>query len=126
MHMAWHSAWRAVAFVLFVGLLHSPQDKWSFIPTLTLLDSSTNVIFIDKAWAEEKKLPLWPLCYTIPIFNIDGTKNSDDNITHYADITIFYQGHHEKVTVKMTDIGKNQIILGFIWLQKYNPEINWK
>ena len=36
----------------------SPEDKWSFIPMYALLDSSTNVIFIDKAWAEEKKLSL--------------------------------------------------------------------
>ena len=26
----------------------------------------------------------------------------------------------------VTDLGKNQMILGFIWLQKYNPEINWE
>ena len=72
-----------------------------------LLDSSANVIFIDKAWAKEKKLPLWPLCYAIPIFNINGTKNSTGNITHCMDITISYQDHHEKMTAKVTDLGKN-------------------
>ena len=56
------------------------QDKWSFIPMHALLDSGTNIIFIDKAWADEKKLPLQPLQYAIPIFNIDDTKNSAGNI----------------------------------------------
>ena len=92
----------------------------------TLLNSGTNVIFIDKAWAEEKKLPLQPLHHAIPIFNINGTKNSTSNATHCTDITISYQGHHEKVTAKIMDLGKNQMILGFTWLQKYNPGIDWE
>ena len=68
----------------------SPQDEQSFIPMCALLDSSTNIIFINKAWAKERRLPLWPLYHTIPIFNIDGTKNSTGNITHCTDITISY------------------------------------
>ena len=104
----------------------SPQGKWSFIPTCTLLDSGANVIFIDKAWAEEKKLPLWPLHHAILVFNIDSTKNSTSNIIHCADITISYQGHWEKVTAKVIDLRKNQMILGFTWLQKHNPEIDWE
>ena len=82
------------------------------------------MIFIDKAWAEEKKLPLQLLQHTIPVFNVNGTKNYASNITHYADITISYQGHCEKVTAEVTDFGKNQMILGFMWLQKHNPEID--
>ena len=91
----------------------SPQDKWSFILMHALLDSSTNVIFIDKVWAKEKKLSLWSLCHTISIFNIDGIKNSIGNITHCTDITISYQGHCKKVTAEVTDLDKNQMILGF-------------
>ena len=91
-----------------------------------LLDNGANIIFIDKAWTEEKKLSLWPLCHVIPIFNINSTKNSTSNITHYADITISYQDHCEKVTAKVMDLSKNQMILGFTWLQKYNPEIDWE
>ena len=94
----------------------SPQDKQSFIPICTLLDSGTNIIFINKAWAEEKKPPLWPLCHTIPVFNVDGIKNSAGNITHCMDITISYQGHQKKVMAKVTDLSKNQMILGFTWL----------
>jgi hypothetical protein len=24
------------------------------------------------------------------------------------------------------DLGKNNLIIGYTWLQKHNPEINWK
>ena len=104
----------------------SPQDKQSFIPTHALLDIGTNVIFINKTWAEEKKLSLQLLCHAIPTFNTNSIKNSAGNITHYADIIISYQGHCEKVTAKVMDFGKNQMILGFIWLQKHNTEIDWE
>ena len=59
------------------------------------------------------------------MFNVDGTKNSAGNITHSADIIIDYQGHHEKVTAEVMDLGKNQVILGYTWLKKHNPDIDW-
>ena len=113
-----------VAKEILLDVSISPQDKWSLIPMCTLLDSSANIIFINKTWAEEKKLSLQPLCYAIPVFNVDGTKNSTGNITHCTNITTSFQGHQEKVTAKVTNLGKNQMILEFIWLQKHNPKIN--
>ena len=59
------------------------------------------------------------------MFNVDGTKNSARNIIHLANIIIDYQGHHEKVIAKVTDHGKNQVILGYMWLKKHNPDIDW-
>ena len=59
------------------------------------------------------------------MFNVDSTKNSARNITYLADIIIDYQGHHEKVTAKVMDLGKNQVILGYTWLKKHNPDIDW-
>ena len=59
------------------------------------------------------------------MFNVDGTKNSARNITHSADIIIDYQGHCEKVTIEVMDLGKNQVILGYTWLKKHNPDIDW-
>ena len=120
---------------ILLDIFISPQDKWSFIPIHALLDSGASVIFINKAWTEEKKLLLWPLRHTIllqflyhaiPVFNVDSTKNSAGNITYCMDITISYQGHCEKVTAEIMNLGKNQTILGFMWLQNHNPEINWE
>ena len=59
------------------------------------------------------------------MFNIDGTKNSARNIMQSADIIIDYQGHHEKVTAEVMDLGKNQVILRYMWLKKHNPDIDW-
>ena len=42
-----------------------------------------------------------------------------------ADIIIDYQGHCEKITAEIMDLGKNQVILGYTWLKKHNPDIDW-
>ena len=102
-----------------------PKGKKSFISTEALLDSGANVIFINRKWARDKNIPLTLLQNPIPMFNVNGTKNSARNITHSADIIIDYQGHREKVTAKITDLGKNQVILRYTWLKKHNPDIDW-
>ena len=79
----------------------SPKGKKSFISTEALLDSGVNIIFIDRKWARYKNISLTLLQNQIPVFNVDGTKNSARNIMHSADIIIDYQGHHEKVTAEV-------------------------
>ena len=59
------------------------------------------------------------------MYNVDGTRNSAGSITHSAELVIEFQGHREKVTAEVTDLGKNPFILGFSWLQRHNPEIDW-
>ena len=103
----------------------SLKGKKSFISTEALLDSGANVIFIDRKWARNKNIPLTLLQNPIPMFNVNGTKNSAGNIMHSADIIIDYQGHHEKVIAKVTDLGKNQVILRYTWLKKHSPNIDW-
>ena len=76
-------------------------------------------------WAETHKVPLIPLRNPIPVYNVDGTRNSARSITHSAELVVEFQGHREKVTAEVTDLGKNPFILGFSWLQRHNPEIDW-
>ena len=96
------------------------------IPTSALLDSGANIIFIDRKWVEGKGLPKRPLRHPISVYNVDGTKNSAGQITHCTNITITYQGHKEQVTMEITDLGWNQMILGYMWLKHHNPEIDWE
>ena len=96
------------------------------ISTKALLNSGANIIFIDRKWAEEKGLPKWLLCHPISMYNIDGTKNSTGQITHCTDVTIMYQGHKEQVTAEITDLGWNQMILGYMWLKCHNSKIDWE
>ena len=100
-------------------------QRQNFTQTDALLDSGANTIFIDKTWAETHKIPLIPLRNPIPVYNVDRTHNSAGSITHSMELVVEFQGHREKVTAEVTDLGKNPFILGFSWLQRHNLEIDW-
>ena len=112
------SAWE-VCLSIQIAPASSQND---FTKLNTLLDLSTNAIFIDKAWAEKHKMLLTPLQNPIPVYNIDGTQNSAGSITHAAELTVEFQGHHEKITAEVMDLGKNTFILGFSWLKHHNQK----
>ena len=38
---------------------------------------------------------------------------------------MIHKGHREKVTFEICDLGKVNLIIGYTWLKKHNPEINW-
>ena len=59
------------------------------------------------------------------MYNIDGTQNSAGSITHTVELIIKFQGHREKITAEVMDLGKNSFIMGFSWLKHHNPDIDW-
>ena len=59
------------------------------------------------------------------MYNVNGTQNSAGSITHAAELIVEFQGHHEKITAEVTGLGKNSFILGFSWLKRHNPDIDW-
>ena len=64
-----------------ISIQIAPASRWNDFTTLNLLlDSGTNAIFIDKAWAKGHKVPLTPLWNPIPVYNIDGTWNSTESV----------------------------------------------
>ena len=56
---------------------------------------------------------------------MDGSWNSVGSITHKATLIIIYKGHREKVTFEICDLEKVNLIIGYTWLKKHNPEIDW-
>ena len=62
----------------------------------------------------------------IRMYNVDGTVNQGGSITHETTMMMSHKGHCEKAVFKVCDLGKSNIIIGFTWLKKHNPEINWK
>ena len=62
----------------------------------------------------------------IPVFNVDGTRNEAGSITEIIDTILQYNGHTERMSFAVTNLGKQDIILGFTWLQEHNLEIDWQ
>ena len=102
----------------------SKTHEFQTIPTL--LDSGANATFINKAVAERLGLTLEALANPIRIFNVDGSCNLAGDITHAVNLTVDFLGHREELRAKVTNLGKNSLILGYTWLKKHNPSIDWE
>jgi hypothetical protein len=57
---------------------------------------------------------------------VDGTENKRGTINAYVNLEFSLGEQKFKERFYVTGLGKQRIILGFPWLHKYNPIINWK
>ena len=90
-----------------------------------LLDCGATGLFMDMKWAKGNFISMTELEYLIHVYNMDGSQNSVGSITHEATLIMIHKGHREKVTFEICDLGKVNLIIGYTWLKKHNPEINW-
>jgi len=57
---------------------------------------------------------------------MNGTNNSVGSIIHEVKVKVYYKNHVKRMRMDMCDLGKTDVILGMLWLQAHNPEINWE
>ena len=71
---------------------------------------------MDWDYVEHNRLSTWKLQHAIPVFNVGGTRNKAGSITDIVDTILWYNGHMECTSFAVTNLGKQDIILGFTWL----------
>ena len=91
-----------------------------------LLDSGAEGLFLDAEWVHSNNITTKQLRTPIPVFNVDGTPNEAGMITEVADLLLRHKGHTERALFAITKLGPQTMILGFSWLEKHNPEVNWQ
>ena len=91
-----------------------------------LVDCGATSDFIDSEYAAANNVPVRRLSQPIPVYNVDGSPNEAGSIREVADVVLRYRTHSERVVLAVTRLGKQKLILGYSWLQKHNPEINWE
>uniref|UniRef100_A0A0W0FB71 Reverse transcriptase-rnase h-integrase n=1 Tax=Moniliophthora roreri TaxID=221103 RepID=A0A0W0FB71_MONRR len=74
-----------------------------------------------RLWLPRERLP-----ESIQVFNIDGTPNKVAWITHSVTATYRFETKDLTDTFLLLGLRKEEVILGLPWLQKYNPDVNWK
>ena len=90
------------------------------------LDCGATGKFIDQNYARRKGLKLEPLEKPLKVYNVDGTLNKRGTIRQYVDLIIEVHGKTCNERFLVTGLGKQKIILGFPWLKKMNPIIDWQ
>ena len=91
-----------------------------------LLNNSITEMFIDKKIVAKYRFKLQKLDRLVMVRNIDGTNNSGGAIIHQMKVNIYYKSHVKRIRINMYNLQRTDIILDILWLQVYNPEINWE
>ena len=94
------------------------------VKTQALIDCRAGGIFIDQNFAQN--FEMLPLNKPITAWNVDGTINKKGTIKSYVKLRFKINSRRFREWFYVTGLGKQKIILGFTWLQKYNPLIDWK
>ena len=91
-----------------------------------LIDSGATENFLNHDTAKRLKITLKELPMPRIMNNIDGTTNQSGLIKHYYDFCLKMGEHKAIQHFYIRGIGVDHFILGFPWLQKFNPLIDWK
>jgi len=89
-----------------------------------LVDSGYIHTEIDEQLVKDKKIPTKPIDFSFEVFNADGTKNGE--VTKVAPLEMEINGHAEQLEAAVIDLDETDMFLGYDWLVKHNPEVNWK
>jgi len=101
-------------------------DTMEEASTEAMVDTGATGDFIDQDFVDRAKLPTCKLSQPIPVYNVDGSLNEAGSIDKVVDVVMTYNGHSERILLAVTQLGRQSMILGFTWLKKHNPEIDFR
>ena len=95
------------------------------ISVLALVDSGASGNFLDPSLLRENLLQPQPHPHPIPVELIDGSSAAP--ITHFYPSRIRIHGQHtEQITFQLVTLAHFRLVLGFPWLARHNPSIDWQ
>jgi hypothetical protein len=100
--------------------LHAMADK------NILVDSRATDNFIHPKLLKRLGLGAQALDRPRKIWNIDGTTNRAGQLTSFVDLEVRTGSKEEKMRFLVTDLGNEDLILGYPWLAMFEPQFNWQ
>lgn len=91
-----------------------------------LLDCGATGLFLDTDYVRDNGIATRLLSQPIPVYNVDGTPNEAGAIREVVTVVLQYGEHKERATFAVTKLGSQDMILGYTWLDKHNPEVDWR
>ena len=62
----------------------------------------------------------------LKVSNVDGSENEGGLITDYVETDLIIGAHKESIRLSVTKLSSSNIFLGYDWLSRHNPEIDWE
>jgi hypothetical protein len=94
--------------------------------TDALVDSGATGLFMDSDYVCLNAISTCQLSLPILVFNVDGSVNEAGEISEVVEVILWYDSHVECAQFVVTQLGQQNMILGFTWLWEHNPEVNWQ
>ena len=91
-----------------------------------LVDCGATGVFMHPRFADAHGFTRRKLSAPIPVFNVDGSPNENGSISEVVDLVLRFKDHTERMLFAVTNIGRQDVILGYTWLEEHNPEIDWQ
>ena len=104
----------------------SIRTRYFMADKKALVDSGATDNFIHPAFAKRLGLTMTPLEKPKRIYNIDNTSNKLGSITHSLELKVTTKGADRIMRFLVTDIGNEDILLGYPWLTTFEPKFGWK
>jgi hypothetical protein len=128
--MAWVRALRCnTVYITRYRSMHVPVlicTSYFMADKKALVDSGATDNFMHPAFAKRMGLGLQTLPTPKKIFNIDNTTNKSGMITHFLDLNVRTNGTNKEMRFLVTDIGHEEVLLGYPWLATFEPRFNWR
>ena len=90
-----------------------------------LVDSGATDNFIHPRLIRRLALGTQKLERPRKIWNIDGTNNKAGRIAEYVDLSVQTGKKQNKMRFLVTDLGHEDLILGYPWLAMFEPKFGW-
>src|SRR5258708_14583381 len=91
-----------------------------------LVDSGATNNFMHPQFAARMGIGTKELPNPRKIWNIDGTMNKGRYLTHYVHLDVQTKGIHKETQFLLTDLGREDLILGYPCLATFEPKVTWK
>jgi len=91
-----------------------------------LLDTGATENFIDQTTIDKLCLGTKRIPHTRAVYNVNGTLNRSGSITRACDLLVTQGNKKEQVWFFVTNLGRNQMLFGYPWFKKFNPDIDWE
>ena len=89
-----------------------------------LVDSRCTHTEIDEQLVKDKRIQMKAIDFFFEVFNADRTKNGE--VIKVVPLEIEINGHKEILEAAGMDLDGTDMFLGYDWLVKHNPEVNWR
>ena len=90
-----------------------------------LLDSGATENFINHQAVTRLRLGTKKLPFPKPVYTVDSSMNKNGEITHYCDLLVKQGQKKLRQQFYVTNIGKDNFILGYPWFRGFNPDVDW-